>query len=137
MANKAAEGTSRAPARSMAVAHRTDSPSPDNLSVEWKPSRDGAGELAIAYEGPLAARDGLVAHAGTWRAGGQPWSETKDQPLRREGPGRWVGRISVKAGAPVRAVEFALRAGSDWDNGGMAPLGYYEWVIADRKLAVH
>ncbi len=121
----------------MAVPHRTNSPSPDNLAVEWKPSRDGAGELAIAYEGPLASHDGLVAHFGTWRTGGQPWSETQDQPLRREGPGRWVGRITVKSGAPLRAVEFAFRAGSDWDNGGVAPLGYYEWAITDRKLAVH
>jgi hypothetical protein len=121
----------------MMVAHRTNSPSPDNLAVEWKPSRDGAGELAIAYEGPLASRDGLMVHAGTWRADGQRWSETQDLPLRREGPGRWVGRIPVKAGKPVRAIELAFRSGSDWDNGGMAPLGYYEWTIGERKLAVH
>ncbi len=121
----------------MAVPHKTDAPSPGNLAVEWKPSRDGAGELVIAYEGPLANRDGLVAHFGTWRAGGQPWSETQDQPLRREAPGRWTGRIPVKPGAPLRAVEFAFRAGADWDNGGMAPLGYYEWAIGERKIAVH
>lgn len=130
-------GGTRAPGKAMMVAHRTDSPSPGNLAVEWKPSRDGAGELAIAYEGPLASRDGLMVHAGTWRADGERWSETQDQPLRREGPGRWVGRIQVKAGKPVRAIELAFRAGSDWDNGGVAPLGYYEWTIGERKLAVY
>lgn len=137
MAKGTAGGTSRAPAKALIVPHRTNSPSPDNLAVEWKPSGEGAGELLIVYEGPLASRDGLVAHCGTWRVGGQPWSETHDQPLRREGPGRWTGRISVKAGEPVRAVELAFRAGSDWDNGGMTPLGYYELDIGERRVAVH
>lgn len=137
MASGTTGGASRASGKAMVVPHRTNSPSPENLAAEWRPSRDGAGELAIAYEGPLASRDGLMVHAGTWRADGQPWSETQDQPLRREGPGRWVGRIQVRAGKPLRAIEFALRSGNEWDNGGMAPLGYYEWILGERKIAVH
>jgi hypothetical protein len=107
----------------------------ENLRVEWKPRSDGSAELVLAYEGPLARRDEVVARAGTWRQGSAPWNETSELPLRREGSS-WVGAIPVRPGAPVEAVEFVFRAGADWDNGGRAPLGYYEWTPRDSRIAV-
>jgi hypothetical protein len=123
----------------LAVPSKTESPSPGNFAVEWKPTSNGAGELTIAYEGPLADRhtEEVFARFGIWREGGTPWSETREVQLRRENPGRCVGLLRLPAGAPLRAVELAVRAGEDaWDNGGRAPLGYYEWRVGDKQLAV-
>ncbi len=121
------------------VPSRTASPSPGNFAIDWKPSSTGAGELSIAYEGPLAGRGEkeIYARCGIWREGGGPWSETREVLLRREAPGRCVGSLKLPAGQPLRAVELAVRAGTDaWDNGGRAPLGYYEWKVGENQLAV-
>lgn len=123
----------------LAVPSKTPSPSPGNFAVEWKPSSNGAGDLIIAYEGPLASREAseVFARYGIWREGGGPWSETREVPLRRETPGRCVGLLRLPAGPPLRAVELAVRAGENtWDNGGQAPLGYYEWKVGEKQLAV-
>lgn len=106
-----------------------------NLGVEWKTKADGSAELVVAYDGPLATRDEVVARAGTWREGSGPWSETRELPLRRQGA-RWVGAIPVASGAKVQAVEFVFRANDEWDNGGRAPLGYYEWNPHERSVEV-
>ncbi len=106
-----------------------------NVGVEWKAGQDGSAELVVAYEGPLAGRDEVIARAGTWRQGSTPWAETRELPLRRQGP-RWVGTIPVASGAPVEAVEFVFRADDEWDNGGRAPLGYYEWNPRERRVDV-
>jgi hypothetical protein len=106
-----------------------------NLGVEWKPKPDGSAELLVAYEGPLANRDEVIARAGTWREGSGPWAETRELPLRREGT-RWVGAIPVASGPAVQAVEFVFRANDEWDNGGQAPLGYYEWNPNERRIEV-
>jgi hypothetical protein len=45
-----------------------------------------------------------------------------------------VGTLPLSAGAPIEAVEFVFRAGEEWDNGGRAPLGYYEWSPRERRL---
>jgi hypothetical protein len=105
------------------------------VGLEWKPRPDGSAELLVAYEGSLAARDEVVARAGTWRQGSTPWTETRDLPLRRQGT-RWVGTIPVTPGGPVEAVEFVFRAKDEWDNGGRAPLGYYEWNPHRRTVEV-
>ena len=106
-----------------------------NLGIEWKTKPDGSAELVVAYAGPLAGRDEVIARAGTWRQGSEPWTETRDLPLKRQGT-RWVGTIPVRAGAPVEAVEFVFRAGDEWDNGGRAPLGYYEWNPREGRVEV-
>ena len=77
----------------------------------------------------------MFARAGTWREGSAPWAETQELPLRRDGA-RWVGTIPVPSGAPVHAVEFVFRAHDEWDNGGLAPLGYYEWDPQQRRIEV-
>jgi hypothetical protein len=106
-----------------------------NLGIEWAPKQDGSAELRVAYEGPLASRDEVVARAGTWREGSGPWAETRELPLRREGT-RWIGTIPVASRATVQAVEFVFRAADEWDNGGRAPLGYYEWNPHQRRVEV-
>jgi hypothetical protein len=106
-----------------------------NLGVDWKPRPDGSAELTVVYEGPLTARDAVFARAGTWRQGSDPWAETRELPLRRQGA-RWVGTIPVASGAPVQAVEFVFRSDDEWDNGGRAPLGYYEWNPQERRIDV-
>jgi hypothetical protein len=106
-----------------------------NLGIEWKPRADGSAELTVAYDGPLAARDEVVARAGTWREGSAPWAETQELPLRRQGKG-WVGTIPVASGAPLQAVEFVFRSADEWDNGGRAPLGYYEWDPRQQRIEV-
>ena len=105
------------------------------LRLEWRPETDGSAQLVVAYEGQLAPRDEVVARAGTWRQGSAPWTETRDLPLKRVGNG-WVGAIPVAAGAPVEAVELVFRAGDEWDNGGRAPLGYYEWAPRESRIEV-
>jgi hypothetical protein len=106
-----------------------------NLGIEWKVKPDGSAELLVAYAGPLATRDEVIARAGTWREGSGPWAETRELPLRRQGT-RWVGAIPVASGAAVQAVEFVFRADDEWDNGGRAPLGYYEWNPHERRVEV-
>ncbi len=106
-----------------------------HLGIEWRTSVDGSGELVVAYDGPLATRDELIARAGTWRQGKGPWGETREVSLKRQGR-RWVGAIAVSPGAPVEGVEFVFRAGDDWDNGGRAPLGYYEWDPRQGRIEV-
>jgi hypothetical protein len=106
-----------------------------NLGIEWKVKPDGSAELLVAYAGPLATRDEVIARAGTWREGSGPWAETRELPLRRQGT-RWVGTIPVTSGAAVQAVEFVFRADDEWDNGGRAPLGYYEWNPHERRVEV-
>jgi hypothetical protein len=108
------------------VPDSTTATSFQNLGIEWRTKPDGSAELVVAYAGPLAGRDEVIARAGTWRQGSEPWAETTELPLKRQGA-RWVGAIPVRPGAPVEAVEFVFRAGDEWDNGGRAPLGYYEW----------
>jgi hypothetical protein len=114
------------------VAH----PSPTNLGLAWRGAGAGAGELQVAYEGPLATAEALQVRTGTRRAGGTPWAELRDVRLVRERPGRYVGTVAVPSGMPVEAVELAFHAGDAWDNGGQAPLGYYEWSVRERQLAV-
>jgi hypothetical protein len=118
-----------------AIAEQATSASLPNLGVEWRARPDGSAELVLAYEGPLANRDEVVARAGTWRQGSEPWAETRELPLRRQGA-RWVGTIPVASGGPVEAVEFVFRAEDEWDNGGRAPLGYYEWNPSQRRIEV-
>ena len=115
---------------------RSEAPSPSNLGAAWKAAGHGAGELLLSYEGPLAAAEALQARAGTLRAGGAPWAELRDVRLTRERPGRYVGVIAVPTGAPLEAVELAFHAGDAWDNGGQAPLGYYEWSAREQRIAV-
>ena len=120
-----------------AVARRVPEQAPANLAVSWKTVGRGAGELHLAYEGPLAAAaDTVVARTGTLRAGGEPWSETRDVRLTRQAPGRFVGVISVPTGAPVEAIELAFHADDAWDNGGRAPLGFYEWSAKEQRVEV-
>ncbi len=109
---------------------------PSCVAASWKPSGNGSGELLVAYEGPLAAKaaEPVLARTGTLRAGGQPWAETHDVRLTRQAPGRYVGVIAVPTGAPVEAIELAFHAGEAWDNGGRAPLGFYEWSAKDQRL---
>ncbi len=106
-----------------------------NGGLEWKPRSDGSAELVVAYDGPLATRHEVVARAGIRREGSGPWGETRELPLHREGT-RWVGSIPVASGAKVQAVEFVFRANDEWDNGGRAPLGYYEWNPQERRVEV-
>jgi hypothetical protein len=127
--------SSRTKATSEAIVDSVPSVSFQNLGVEWKPGPDGSAELMVVYEGPLTARDAVFARAGTWRQGSDPWAETRELPLRRQGT-RWVGTIPVASGAPVQAVEFVFRSDDEWDNGGRAPLGYYEWNPNERRLDV-
>jgi hypothetical protein len=118
------------------VARRVPEQAPDNIAVAWRPVADGGGELYLAYAGPLAASAAtLIARSGTLRAGGQPWSETRDVPLARQAPGTFVGVIPVTAGAQVEAIELAFCAGGAWDNGGRAPLGFYEWSAREQRTA--
>lgn len=117
------------------VAQRSAEQAPGNVAVSWKPVGNGAGELYLAYEGPLAAAAGdLQARTGTRRAGGQAWAEARDVRLTREGAGRYVGVITVPTGAPVEAIELAFHAGEAWDNGGHAPLGFYEWTAQEQRV---
>jgi hypothetical protein len=118
-----------------AITEQAASVSFQNLGIEWKPKPDGSAELLVAYDGPLATRDEVIARAGTWREGSGPWAETRELPLRRQGT-RWVGTIPVASGATVQAVEFVFRANDEWDNGGRAPLGYYEWNPHERRVEV-
>ncbi|HSD20206.1 MAG TPA: hypothetical protein VLC54_09215 [Anaeromyxobacter sp.] len=118
-----------------AIIEQAASVSFQNLGVEWKPKPDGSAELLVAYDGPLATRNEVIARAGTWREGSGPWAETRELPLRRQGT-RWVGTIPVASGATVQAVEFVFRANDEWDNGGRAPLGYYEWNPRERRVEV-
>jgi hypothetical protein len=118
-----------------AVARRAGEQACDNVAATWKPVGQGAGELLLAYEGPLAAAaDAVLARTGTRRAGGQPWSETRDVRLTRAAEGRFVGVIAVPTGAPVEAIELAFHAGEAWDNGGRAPLGFYEWIAKEGRI---
>jgi len=119
-----------------AVPSRAATPSPGNVALELKAAADGSGEVVLAYEGPLAAHGEVLARAGTSRRGAAPWSEIQDVRLSREAPGRWVGALRVGAGAPVEAVQLAFHADADWDNGGRAPLGYYEWSVRERQVVV-
>jgi hypothetical protein len=119
-----------------AIPARTDAPSPANLALELRPLGDGGAEVVVAYEGPLASSESVLARYGTWRSGGAPWAEVQDLHLTRERPGRHVGALRVAAGAPLEALELAFRAGDAWDNGGRAPLGYYEWSVHERQLVV-
>ncbi len=118
------------------VERRSPVQAADNLAVAWRPRGFGAGELLLTYEGPLASqdRDAVFARAGTLRCGGQPWSETRDVPLVRQAPNRLVGVIPVPAGAPVEAINLAFHAGEAWDNGGRAPLGFYEWSAREQRI---
>ena len=129
VATPAAPGYPPVPARSGA-------PSPSNVAAAWKAVGHGAGELLVSYEGPLAAAEALQARTGTRRTGGAPWAELRDVRLTREKPGRYVGVIAVPTGAPLEAVELAFHAGDAWDNGGQAPLGYYEWSAREQRIAV-
>ena len=125
----------KAKANSGAVAQPAASFTFESLGIEWKPKADGSAELTVAYDGPLAARDEVIARAGTWREGSGPWAETVELPLRRQGK-RWVGTIPVASGAPLQGVEFVFRAHDEWDNGGRAPLGYYEWDPRQHRIEV-
>jgi hypothetical protein len=118
------------------VPARSGAPSPSNVGVAWKGAGSGAGVLLVSYEGPLAAAEVVQARTGTLRAGGAPWGELRDVRLTCEKPGRYVGVITVPSGAPVEAVELAFHAGDAWDNGGLAPLGYYEWNTREQRIAV-
>jgi hypothetical protein len=124
------------PFQALAVAGRKPAPAPENLALAWQARGDGSAELLLAYEGPLAGRDRVLARTGTWRQGGGRWAEVTDVELTRAAPGRYVGAIRVPAAASVEAVELAFRAGDEWDNGGRAPLGFYEWSTKDRRLEV-
>ena len=118
------------------VPARTGDPSPTNVGAAWKGAGNGAGVLLVSYEGPLAEAEVVQARIGTLRAGGVPWAELHDVRLTREKAGRYVGVIAVPSGAPVEAVELAFHAGDAWDNGGQAPLGYYEWNAREQRIAV-
>ena len=113
-------------------------PSPDQgpLALELLPREDGSADVVLVYEGALSAKDAVLARAGTRRSGGAPWADPQDVQLTRTAPNRWVGAIPVRPGAPVEAVELAFHAGGEWDNGGRAPLGYYEWNVRERQLVV-
>jgi hypothetical protein len=139
MAKKRSTRTKASPEASTTPPAATIEPAPSvsfqNLGVDWKAKADGSAELTVVYEGPLTARDAVFARAGTWRQGSDPWAETRELPLRRQGT-RWVGTIPVASGAPVQAVEFVFRSDDEWDNGGRAPLGYYEWNPQERRIDV-
>jgi hypothetical protein len=132
MAKKRGSSTKASPE---AVIEQAAPVSFQNLGIEWKRKPDGSAELLVAYDGPLAARKEVIARAGTWREGNAPWAETRELPLRRQGT-RWVGTIPVASAATVKAVEFVFRSDDEWDNGGRAPLGYYEWNPHERRVEV-
>ena len=115
------------------VPHRRAVPSVDNIAFEWRARGEGAGELVVVYEGPLAVHEGVVVRTGTCRAGGARWFESRDVALTRLGPHSLVATIALSRGAPVEAVELAFHAGDAWDNGGCAPLGYYEINLRDAQ----
>jgi hypothetical protein len=135
-AKKAQPKQPASPFESLTVAQRTASPAADNLAFGWNPQGDGSAELLVVYEGPLAAREQVLARTGTWRQGGAPWDDVQDVLLTRAAPGRFVGKIAVAAASTVEAVELAFCAGDEWDNGGRAPLGYYEWSPRAGRVEV-
>jgi hypothetical protein len=117
------------------VAQRVPWQTPENIAASWRPAGDGGGELLLAYEGPLAtSAETLLARSGTLRAGGQPWTETRDVALERQGPGCFVGVIAISEGEPVEAIELAFHSGDAWDNGGRTPLGFYEWSAKEQRI---
>jgi hypothetical protein len=101
-----------------AIPARIDAPSPDNLALDLRPLSDGSAEVVVAYEGPLAASEAVLARAGTRRSGGAPWAEVQDVPLVRDAPGRLVGAIKVAAGAPLEAVRPGPSPGCHAHDGG-------------------
>jgi hypothetical protein len=137
-AKKTAAPVAQASPKIAAALQQSTLPSPSRgpLALELKARQDGSAEVVVVYEGALAAKDAVLARAGTWRSGGAPWADTQDVRLERAAPGRWVGAIPVSPGAPVEAVELAFHAGGEWDNGGRAPLGYYEWSVRERQVFV-
>src|SRR5512141_2681548 len=56
--------TTKAKVAAAATVEQTESVSFQNLGIEWKPRPDGSAELRVAYEGPLASRDEVIARAG-------------------------------------------------------------------------
>lgn len=119
-----------------ATARKTDSAPRRSIEVEWNPQRDGSGEVVIAYAGLLATRDTVLVRAGTWRQGGERWAELQQLELTRGAQDAWTGVIPIRAGLPLSALEFVFRAGDEWDNGGQAPLGYYEWSTQEGRISV-
>ena len=119
----------------LTVTGRTDAWSPDNFALDWKGRSRNGGELTLVYEGPLAKGNTVAVRYGTWREGGQPWEEIQEVTLKQEGAGRFTGKLTLREGRPLQAVQLALRAGDDrWDNGGRAPMGYYEWRPGETRL---
>ena len=74
--------------------------------------------------------------AGTWRKGGERWAELQELELRREAQDAWTGVLPIRSGSPLAALELAFRAGDECDNGGQAPLGYYEWSMREGRISV-
>lgn len=136
MANASPRGSKQANGgyqAKLAVPGRTDNHSPDNIAVRWMPRDNGSGEIAFAYEGPLAHRDQVHLRFGFWRDGGQPWADTSDLALKRDSGNRFVGTLKVPPGTNLLGVEFALHASEEWDNGGRS-MGYYEWRVGHDRV---
>lgn len=136
MANTSSRGSKQTNGRNdakLAVPARSDSHSPDNIAVRYTPKNNGAGEIAIAYEGPLAQHDHVHLRFGFWRDGGQPWADTSDLTLKRDSGNRYVGTVQVPQGTNLLGIEFALHANEEWDNGGRA-MGYYEWRVGHERV---
>lgn len=128
--------TQRSPKPRLAVAPRVEGPSPQNFACRWAPGSDGAGDLTIAYAGPLASRDDVRVRFGVMREGGTRWTEVREIDLERESSGVAVATLEVTAGPRIEAVQLAVCAGQDWDNGGRTPLGFYEWRAGSQQLTV-
>ena len=136
MANTSTRGSKQQNGRNenkLAVPGRIDSHSPNNIAIRWVPRNDGSGEIALAYEGPLAHHDHVHLRFGLWRDGGHPWTDTSDLTLRRDSGNRFVGTVQIPQGASLLGIEFALHANDEWDNGGRS-MGYYEWRVGHERV---
>lgn len=132
---KAPESAARAPVPPAEAAPAVTAPeppaaaggaSPANFAFRWTAGADGTGVLAVGYGGPLAAREPASVRFGVRRQGTGAWNDTREVQLRRQPHGA-TAALEIPPGPPVEAVQLVVHAGDEWDNGGRAPLGYYEW----------
>jgi len=111
-------------------------PSPQNFVCRFNVGPSGSGKFSITYVGPLALRDEACLRYGVKRAGGGAWGESGEAKLRSDGMRTSSTTLDIAPGSALESVQFAVRAGEAWDNGGRAPLGYYEWRPGGELLAL-
>ena len=114
---------------------KSATPSPQAFACQWSAGPSGSGRLSVSYAGPLAGHSEAYLRFGVRREGGAPWGEAREVRLRSEGA-RSSAALEIGPGATVAGIDFAVRAGEGWDNGGRAPLGYYEWRPGGELLVL-